>query len=117
MKSFWKNHQTRFKHLLDALLRHRDLIEKQATALHFQQYQLDRQRIQNEFAIAEESRRRDMHIDVMHWLCSNDNKISYESACEARRYSPKTGSWVLEDSRIKLWNDEDDPINPVRTAT
>ena len=113
-KSFWKAHDSRFKHLLDALLRHRRLIEEQASVVHFLQYQRDRDRILAAFNDAEENRRINRHKDVMQWLCSNDNIVNYEAACRARNYSPITGTWILEDSKMQEWKNKLEPSNPVR---
>lgn len=128
-RSFWRDHTTRFKHLLEALVRHRALIERQAHLLHSRQYQHDRQHIethilqyqndrehiQREFAEAEKQRRREMHIAITGWLCSNDNTSTYESHCAARQHSQKSGAWVLKDPKISRWTDEWEPAQPVRS--
>jgi hypothetical protein len=42
-RSVWNDFNSRFGHILTDLRRHKELIESQATALQFQQYQEDRQ--------------------------------------------------------------------------
>jgi hypothetical protein len=113
LKSAWKSFDTRFKHILTALSRHKQLIESQGTLLHFREYQEDRDRIFREFEKREEAENRERYHAVMQWLCSADNAVEFDDACAARTDSAATGDWILRHPKVKEWKNDDVPPSSI----
>jgi hypothetical protein len=112
LKSAWKNFDTKFKHILEALSSHRDLVERQGTLLHWQQYRIDRDIMLKKFATIEEEERNAKTASTLLWLCSTENENEFDKACEAREDSPAKGKWLLEKPAVRSWKDEDLPECP-----
>lgn len=88
-------------------------VAQQAAVLQIQQYQDDRAHIHTEFKKAEVARNQAMQGEVLRWLNSSDNKITYEAACATRQTYPDSGKWLLRDPKVKEWKTETVPVNPV----
>jgi hypothetical protein len=110
-KSLWKNNRTRYQHLLDALARHKALLQDQSRVLHFKQYQDDRIVHRKQLERIEEQNLRMMQGEIMRWLGSDDNIVSYEAARDARKSYPGTGQWILHHNHVQDWAQEEHPEN------
>ena len=113
LKFTWKHFDAKFKHTLDALAKHKQLIETQGTVLHLQQYKEDRARMFEAFERRQEEENDNKLRATLLRLCDVDNKVEFEKACAAREESPATGEWILENVKVKDWKDEALPRAPV----
>jgi hypothetical protein len=124
----WKTFESRFRSILEALSRHRQLIAQQAALLHYQQYQLDRQAMlshirqyqqDREKASADDQKReedeaRRKHREVLQWLSAAETTESDQQRYrETRRQYSGTGDWILENEKVKNWREEDTPISSI----
>lgn len=127
-RSMWKNFDSRFKSILEALSRHRQLIAYQADLLHHQQYQLDRTAMLRHIHQYREHRARDIkdqeqreeaeaqrkHREVLQWFCAADTTASdQEVFSNKRRQYSGTGDWILENEKVKNWLEEDTPMSSI----
>jgi len=112
-RSIWKDFNSRFEHILRDLRRHKELIESQATALHFQQYQADRQIIFEKFELLEIAETKRKYSAVLQWFAGADSLLDHEDTCKVRHEFPTTGHWILKHSKYSTWRMDDVP----RTST
>ena len=122
-RSVWKDFQTRFKRLLEGLGRHRELIQSQANLLHFQQYQMDREKLllqvqqyetDREIFIEDLEKREkieheEKYMAVRKWLSGAESSLDHEDACSAWHQYPGTGKWILKNEHIQNWREASSP--------
>jgi hypothetical protein len=122
-RSVWKDFQTRFKRLLEGLGRHRELIQSQADLLHFQQYQMDREKLLLQFQQyqvdrqnfiedlekREKTEQEEKYMAVRKWLSGAKSSLDHEDACSAWRKYPGTGKWILKNEYIRNWREVPSP--------
>jgi len=81
------------------------LIENQATLLEIQAAQEFRVTVRNQFKVSEDDERKKRRLDVINWLAAVDSILDQEASSDIRREYPKTGKWILQETRIKAWLD------------
>ncbi|KAH7333141.1 hypothetical protein BKA65DRAFT_40515 [Rhexocercosporidium sp. MPI-PUGE-AT-0058] len=118
-RSMWKNFATTFKHILDNLNCHRQLITEQATLINFhrqgcffQQYERDgeeRFRVHQERKQAEE---RSKYLQVLEWF-SAARSIQQDHNTFLRARSHGTGDWILKEEKVRNWLEVDVPESSI----
>jgi len=124
----WKNFGTKFTNILDALRRHKQLIESQASLLHFQQcqhdshatllliqqYQRSRSELFNKLQKQEEAESQRKYREVITWIAAADTTIQdHESFCATRREYPGSGEWILKHEKVQNWKQADNPVSSI----
>jgi hypothetical protein len=112
-RSAWKDFNTRFQHILDDLSRHKQLVERQASLIEYQEAQAERANVRNSFAILEEAERKNRYLAVVNWLSATDAILDQEASKAMRSEDPSAGRWVFEESRMKAWMDPANSVVPL----
>ncbi|KAI9858937.1 MAG: hypothetical protein M1813_007239 [Trichoglossum hirsutum] len=126
-RSAWKDFGTRFKHILDSLRRHKELIQSQAHLLYFQQYQQDSQaallhiqqyeqnrlQVLDKLGTLEETESEKKYIAVMEWISGANTKLDHESFRDIRHEYPGSGDWILKHEKIQNWKEADTPVSSI----
>ena len=108
-RSVWKDFNSRFEHILQDLRRHKDLIESQATALHFQQYQVDRQMFFEKLNHLETAERKRNYSEVLQWFLGANALLDHEDICKVRQEFPNSGAWLLKHPDYSSWKEDSVP--------
>jgi NACHT domain len=108
-RSVWKDFNSRFEHILRDLRRHKDLIESQATALHFQQYQVDRQMVFDKLNHLETAERKRKYSELLQWFLGADALLHHEDICKVRQEFPNSGGWLLKQPDYSSWKEDSVP--------
>jgi hypothetical protein len=109
-RAAWKDFDARFKGTLESLRRHKDLIESQATVIHFQQYQADTRKFMQQLDNQEKIERERKYLRSLEWISGAQSKLDHESFCDTRKEFPGSGKWILTQEDIQNWKDEDIPM-------
>lgn len=110
--SFWKDFGVRFLGILENLERHRDLVDKEASAIAI--IEAKKWRAQQQDTIDRlESERSDRQLqDCISWLAIDDR--SQEDTFErlSQRRQAGTCEWVLSSSQLRTWieNQNEEPV-------
>lgn len=126
-KATWKDFDTKFRHILEGLSRHKALIESQATILQFEKQQKEHAKVETSFKAIQESilriqkyqrehlnykkefeaiEREDnkrQQLALLDWLSATDPILDHESAAAMRADYPSSGKWILQENKIKAW--------------
>ena len=111
--SIWKNFNTRFQHILEDLRRHKQLIESQATALHFRQYNADRQLIIENLQHLEDAESDRRYLGLLQWLMPVGIRSDHEAITEVWREFPRSGEWIFRNPKYSTWRTDDVPRSPI----
>lgn len=127
-RSLWKNFESRFRSILQALSRHRELIAEQAGLLHHQQYRHDMQAMLRHIQQYQHDREKSIENDqareeadaqrkrreVLQWFSAAETiRFDQENYSATRRQYSGTGDWILENEKVKNWIEEDTPISSI----
>lgn len=110
--SLWKDFGVRFLGILEKLERHRDIVDKEASAIAI--IEAKKWRVQQQDNIDRlESERRDRQLqDCISWLAIDDR--SQEDALDklTQRRQAGTCEWVLNSSNLRTWieNQNEEPV-------
>lgn len=121
-KSFWKDFNRRFEHIIHQLRSYRALIEDEAgiPSSPFRNVSLESHHIQNhiqhierntsEFDKKEIERQTDVYNEVRAWLSYSRNlpehaevESEHDRYCYDRGQYAGTGDWILSHEKIKKW--------------
>jgi hypothetical protein len=127
-RSIWKDFETRFKHILDSLSQHRQLIVEQAQLLHFQQSQIDLQSLMLHIQQYEHDRSERMillekeakyeedkkYLTVLEWFSGADSTVlDHDTFRGIRSQYAGSGDWILKDEKVQNWMEPDTPESSV----
>jgi hypothetical protein len=104
-RAVWKDFDTRFKHLLMNLQRHKALIESHANVLEIQASQAARELAEKAFQEADTARKDNQRIAVRTWLSARNVQLDHDVYTGVRESYPSTGLWVLRKTAIAAWHD------------
>jgi hypothetical protein len=102
-RATWKDFNATFAHILQDLIRHKGLIESQATLIHIQEAQLARTKASEIFEKLEAEESHRQSLAVLDWLSPTDATLDQMAASETRESFPETGLWVLKAEKVKAW--------------
>ena len=120
-RSIWKNFETRFKDILRSLSGSRQLITEQASLVHYQHYQQDREMLRGHITRYEQDREeKELQLkqqekaeldkksrDVMAWFVATQNTLlDHDRFGDTRNQYPGTGQWILKDEKIQKWMED-----------
>jgi hypothetical protein len=115
-RSLWKDFETRFNDILRSLSGSRQLIIEQASLVHYQQYQQDRETLRGYITRYEHDReekklqvkkqeRAEMdkkYRDVLAWFSATQSTVpDHHRFGDTRNQYPGTGQWILKDEKIR----------------
>ena len=103
----WGLFERRFKSILQSLAVHCDLLDKEAAAAHFSEMKHFRDKRQLEEDAFEGQRQTQMAQDVFRWLSAAEDQQEEQLHRISDRRQPKTCDWILEDSRMRSWIEDD----------
>jgi hypothetical protein len=83
-RATWKDFNATFGHILLDVVRHKGLIESQATLIHFQEARLNRAKASEYFQKQEREERQRQHLAVLDWISSTDASLDQQNAFETR---------------------------------
>ncbi|OJJ43210.1 hypothetical protein ASPZODRAFT_103600 [Penicilliopsis zonata CBS 506.65] len=126
-KATWKTFNATFRHILEDLRRHRDFLSEQAQLIHYrhyrsdrqmlqshvQKYELDRDRIFDEFRRGYNSQREQEYISAVQWISAPQMILDHEAFCEVRKECAGSGDWILQHHIIREWRDIDPPVSSI----
>ncbi|KAF7918225.1 uncharacterized protein EAE98_009837 [Botrytis deweyae] len=128
-RATWKDFNSKFRHILDGLARHKALVESQATILQFekqqkdytkaktsismiqesilriQEYQREHLNHKKQFEAIEKEDTKRQRLALLDWLASTDPIPDHEFAVSMRADYPSSGNWILQENKIKAWLD------------
>ena len=89
----------------DSFVRHKSLLESEATLAHFKEAQIAREQAMDAQLKAEELEQRKLMVSVDAWLAPAGCKRDHERYLEIQHEYPNTGSWLLRARQVKKWLD------------
>lgn len=105
---------------MENLLRHRDLIERQANVHHMQETTLEiqaakvhREKAQAAFDSIRKAEQNSRYLTIINWLSAADILLDHESFIDKRREYPETGKWILDNPTFKAWHDSRNSLTPM----
>lgn len=106
--SLWKDFEARFHGILARLVRHRDLVDKEASSIAIVEAQ--KWRIQHQLEVDQQERRRQDFLlqDSISWLEIQDRAQEDYLDKLSHRRQPGTCEWVLRNSHLASWMDNRD---------
>ncbi|PMD14292.1 hypothetical protein NA56DRAFT_393481 [Hyaloscypha hepaticicola] len=108
-RAVWKDFDSRFKHLLMNLQRHKALIESHANVLEIQAASTARELAEKAFQEADSARKDNQRIVVRTWLSARNVQLDHDVYTGVRESYPSTGLWVLQKTAIAAWHDNEHP--------
>ena len=120
IRAVWKSFDPTFKHILDRLGSHRQLLEMKVKTLnsrtlnnHVSRYTEDMRVIQyhlqgyqkscDEFVEAEKDRQEKRHDELQGWIASPDVEREHLDIQDDLQQYPGSGHWILSQDKIKDW--------------
>jgi hypothetical protein len=108
-RAVWKDFDSRFKHLLMNLQRHKALIESHANVLEIQAASTARELAEKAFQEADSARKDNQRILVRTWLLARNVQLDHDVYTGVREAYPSTGFWVLQKTAVAAWHDNEHP--------
>jgi hypothetical protein len=103
----WKTFRAEFSGLIANLQRHGRLVESQANLVEFEQLfhqmEMGRAAAEADFQRRNEEEQRHRRITVRNWLSAACTDVDQEKGVTTREQSPGSGRWILQNSRIQGW--------------
>ena len=124
----WKDFGSQFEHILDGLRRHKQLIDSQASLLHYQQcqhdnqatlfliqkYQEDRSKVFDQLKKQQEEESLKKYLEVIDWIAAAETiKLDHESFCSIRSEYRGSGEWILKHEKVQNWKEADTPVSSI----
>ena len=107
--------------------RHKELIQAQASLLHYKQYQQDSQETMRH--IRQYECDREMMIEklenleakesakkydtVMEWIAGAQTHLDHEAFCAIRDEYKGSGDWILKHEKVQNWREADTPVSSI----
>lgn len=103
----WGLFERRFKSILAKLASHCDLLDKEATAIHFSEMKRMRDARQLDDEDFEQRRRQRMVHEVFRWLSAAEDSQEEHLHQLADKRQPGTCNWILENDHILSWTEDE----------
>lgn len=126
-RSVWSDFKTRFSGILEGLRRHKELIQAQASLLHYKQYQQDSQETMRHIRQYEYDREimieklenleaegsAKKYDTVMEWIAGAQTHLDHEAFCAIRDEYKGSGDWILKHEKVQNWREADTPVSSI----
>ncbi|KAH7336622.1 hypothetical protein BKA65DRAFT_37368 [Rhexocercosporidium sp. MPI-PUGE-AT-0058] len=112
-RAAWKDFESRFRHIINDLRQHKELIESHATIAQIRETRAEREYVRNQFTMAEEARQQQRRIDLIAWISATNPVLDHEAAISVRSSYPGSGKWLLQESKMKTWLDHTRASTPI----
>ena len=81
--------------------------------IQIQESQIQRSQIELSFSRLEENTQKDRMFSVINWLSAVDVSCDLDAALAVRIEDAGSGSWILQNEKIKKWADPPDSLIPL----
>jgi hypothetical protein len=106
LHGIWKQFHTKFDYILNNMRQHKDLVERKASLIEFQQAQAARELAKARFRSHEEEEilRRKAYLTT--WLGAADARADQEMGQLVREGHCQSGRWLLSKPQMRTWLSE-----------
>jgi hypothetical protein len=111
-RSSWKTFETQFRHILDSLSRHKDLLESEKGTIAVFEAQRVRELAEAHIKEISELEKKKQLASLIEKLDAPNYQWDQYLASEQRQRS-QSGTWVLQDVHFREWSEMDTPSKPL----